>query len=92
MAAQLTLFANPDMSEPDCKTASRLCANALPIVFSACTGGRYRQWALNLLAVSDLKDNHFKQVLPALTSIVATEISGHRRIRTYRMGRELWHL
>ncbi|KAJ9124046.1 hypothetical protein QFC22_000839 [Naganishia vaughanmartiniae] len=50
MAAQLTLFANPDMNQTDCKTASRLCANALPIVFSACRGGRYRQWALNLLA------------------------------------------
>lgn len=39
------------MSDGEREFASKLCANALPIVFSACEGGRYRTWAFNLLAV-----------------------------------------
>ena len=42
------------MSNSEREFASKLCANALPIVFSACEGGRYRTWALNLLAVGQI--------------------------------------
>lgn len=51
IAGQLSLFANTDMDETQRESASKLCANALPIVLSACEAGRHRTWALNLLAV-----------------------------------------
>lgn len=52
IAGQLSLFAKSDMDGASLDAASKLCANSLPIVFSACEGGRYRPCALNLLAVS----------------------------------------
>lgn len=54
IAGQLSLFANPNMNDASLDAASKLCANSLPIVFSACEGGRYRSCALNLLAVSSI--------------------------------------
>lgn len=54
IAGQLSLFANANMEEGPRDSASKLCANSLPVVFSACEGGRYRSCALNLLAVSSV--------------------------------------
>lgn len=51
IAGQLSLFAISDMDHAALDGASKLCSNSLPIVFSACEGGRYRPFALNLLAV-----------------------------------------
>lgn len=89
IAGQLSLFANTEMDETQRESAGKLCANALPIVFSACESGRHRTWAFNLLAVGfDLITMQTLQMEADLQK----EISRHRWSGTGQVGPSLWNL